>query len=213
MTTETERANAEVEFILDEALRLNIRIGTDGAAEAVPRGAPLFRSQHSPTSRSDHCSYYRGESAVSDDVIALRRRLRAQGFKPIPVLGKVPSLKGWQSKLETNDAEIALWVKLFPHSHNTGILTINTPTIDIDILNPFAATAVEELFRDRLDERGYIPVRFGRAPKRAIPFRTDAPFKKIAIPLIAADGDTSQKLEFLCDGQQVVIATAHSRAL
>src|SRR5262245_44548489 len=42
-----------------------------------------------------------------------------------------------------------------------------------------------------------------------MPFRTDVPFDKIAISLIAANGDRSQKLEFLCDGQQCVVHGVH----
>jgi hypothetical protein len=146
---------------------------------------------------------------MSDDVTALRRRLRAKGFAPIPVSGKIPALEGWQLKHDTNDAEIGLWAKLYPYSQNTGILTRLVPTLDIDILNPEAAAAVEALARERLDERGYLPVRFGRSPKRALPFRTDEPFKKIGVALIAPGGDTSQKLELLSDGQQVVVAGIH----
>jgi hypothetical protein len=150
---------------------------------------------------------------MSDDVTALRRRLRAKGFAPIPVSGKIPALEGWQLKHDTNDAEIGLCAKLYPYSQNTGMLTRLVPTLDIDILNPEAAAAVEGLARERLDERSYLPVRFGRSPKRALPFRTDEPFKKIGVALIAADGDKTQKLELLCDGQQLVVAGIHPGTL
>jgi hypothetical protein len=76
---------------------------------------------------------------VPDDVTALRRRLRARGFAPIPLFGKIPSLEKWQTKHDANDAEIDLWAKLYPYSQNTGILTRFVPTLDIDILNPEAA--------------------------------------------------------------------------
>ena len=55
---------------------------------------------------------------------------------------------------------------------NTGILTRLMPTIDLDLLNELAAIAAENLFRERFDRRGFILTRIGRAPKRAIPFRT-----------------------------------------
>ena len=38
---------------------------------------------------------------------------------------------------------------------------------------------------------------------RAIPFRTEEPFNKIVINLIAVDGSEGQKIEFLADGEQV----------
>jgi hypothetical protein len=49
----------------------------------------------------------------------------------------------------------------------------------------------------------------GKPPKRAIPFRTEEPFKKIVVNLIAPDGSEGQKIEFLADGEQVVVAGIH----
>ena len=63
--------------------------------------------------------------------------------------------------------------------------------------------------RERFEERGHILPRIGKAPKRAIPFRTAVPFAKITANLIAADGSTGEKIEFLCAGQQVVVAGIH----
>jgi hypothetical protein len=97
---------------------------------------------------------------------------------------------------------------MFPDARSTGILTRNTPTFDADILNPNAAAAVEEMVRERFEERGYILVRVGRAPKRAMPFRTDKPFKKIVCNLVSVFG-SEEKLEFLGDGQQVVLFGVH----
>jgi 8-oxo-dGTP pyrophosphatase MutT (NUDIX family) len=88
---------------------------------------------------------------------------------------------------------------------NTGALTRLMPTLDIDILNPEAA---EALARERFEERGFVLVRIGKPPKRAIPFRTDEPFDKITGNVIAPNGD-QQKIEFLCDGQQVVVDGIH----
>jgi AAA domain len=50
--------------------------------------------------------------------------------------------------------------------------------------------------------------RTGAAPKRAVLFRTDTPFAKKAIWFVAPDGEF-HKIEFLCDGQQVVVAGIH----
>jgi hypothetical protein len=52
-------------------------------------------------------------------------------------------------------------------------------------------------------------LRYGRKPKAAILFRTDKPFKKVKLELVAPDGSTDQKLEFLGDGQQVVVHGVH----
>jgi hypothetical protein len=51
-------------------------------------------------------------------------------------------------------------------------------------------------------------VRVGQFPKRAIPLRTDEPFRKIVRKLTAPDGST-HKIEVLGDGQQVAVAGLH----
>ena len=85
------------------------------------------------------------------------------------------------------------------------------PCVDIDILNPEAAEAAEALIRERYEERGYILVRIGLAPKRAVLFRTDEPFKKIQVILIAPNGPNGkdEKIEFLGDGQQLACFGIH----
>jgi hypothetical protein len=142
---------------------------------------------------------------------AQRLTLLKNGYMPIPVRGKHPAPKAWQKKTDTNAEDIELWEKVYPDATNTGILTRLTPAIDIDILAPDAAAAIEELVRERFEERGDILVRIGQAPKRAILLRTDTPFKKIAGDVIAPNGDTDQKIELLADGQQVVVFGMHPK--
>jgi hypothetical protein len=143
------------------------------------------------------------------NLIALRHRLRACGYSPIPCNGKRPPMEGWDEKINADDDEIRLWSGLYPHATNTGVFTRLVPTIDIDILNPEAAAAVENLVSERHAEHGNILVRFGLRPKRAIPFRTDEPFKKITANLVAPDGSEGQKIELLADGQQFIVAGIH----
>jgi len=138
----------------------------------------------------------------------VRLQLHANGYAPLPLRGKVPVLKNWQQKTETNAQEITLWPSILPDATDTGNLTGKTPTLDIDILNEEAARAAEEIVCANHEEHGRVLVRFGRWPKRAIPFRTDEPFKKIQVSLIAPNGK-EEKVEFLGDGQQVVVAGMH----
>lgn len=149
--------------------------------------------------------------AVEATPTALRLKLLASSYAPLPVEGKRPPLKGWQKKTVTSAAEIELWEQLYPYAANTGILTQLTPTLDIDIMNPEAAQAIEALARERFEERGCVLTRTGLAPKRAILLRTDKPFKKITANVIAPNGDTDQKLELLGDGQQVVVFGTHPK--
>ena len=140
----------------------------------------------------------------------IRQKLRIAGFSPLPIIGKRPAMEKWETKFDVNPDEIQLWDRLWPNARNTGFLTRHTPTLDIDVLNEEAAVAVEKLVRERYEsERGCILVRVGLAPKRAIPFRTDQPFKKIDEKLIALDGSAGQKIELLADGQQVVCFGIH----
>jgi hypothetical protein len=150
-------------------------------------------------------------SAVALTPTALRLKLLANGYAPLPIEGKRPPLKGWQKKTETNAAEIELWEKVYPCATNTGILTQLTPTLDIDITNLEAAEAVEVLARERFEERGVVLIRTGQAPKRAILLRTNTPFKKITGNVIAANGGADQKIELLADGQQAVVFGTHPK--
>ena len=139
----------------------------------------------------------------------IRLGLVDKGYEPLPLNGKIPVLDKWQKRNGTSPGDIEIWSKLYPYAGNTGILTKVTPTLDIDVLDPDAAAAVEALARERFEERGYVLPRFGNAPKRAIPFRTNDPFRKVKIELIAPDGSVGQKLEMLGDGQQVVVHGIH----
>jgi hypothetical protein len=146
----------------------------------------------------------------SFDVITDKRlRLRHADFDPIATIGKATHIPGWSSKFDVNDEEIKFWPTAWPDHRNTGALTKRMPCIDIDVLDPDAAAAVETVVREHCEEHGDIHVRFGKAPKRAIPFRTDEPFDKITVDLIAPNGDTDQKIEFLGSGQQVIVDGIH----
>ena len=105
------------------------------------------------------------------DVEELRCKLAAQGYSPLPLNGKRPPMKEWTTKTTTNVEEVVLWGKVYPDCPNTGVLTRLIPAIDIDITDPSAADQVESLARDRFEEHGWLLVRFGAFPKRAIPLR------------------------------------------
>ena len=138
-----------------------------------------------------------------------RRRLLAGGYSPLPLIGKRPVFDDWQKRIDVTEHEIEYWSRSAPAAANTGILTKFVPTLDIDLLDTTAAVAVEQLARERFEEQGPVLTRTGAPPRRAVPFRSDAPFGKIKVDLIAPDGSTGQKLEFLGDGQQVVVHGIH----
>ena len=71
---------------------------------------------------------------------------------------------------------------------NTGVLTRNTPFVDIDVTDEEVAEEIEALFESDIESSA---VRIGLPPKRAIPFRTDAPFKKMATAIYGAERQAS----------------------
>ena len=83
------------------------------------------------------------------------------------------------------------------------------PAFDVDIVNEDAARAVEDLVRERYADAGVLMTRIGRAPKRAFLFRADEVFDKIEVSLIDRGGKQGEKIEFLADGQQVVLFGVH----
>jgi hypothetical protein len=143
----------------------------------------------------------------SSPITALRLQLRAAGFPPLPCEGKKPAPKAWP-KLNADDTNIKRWPQTFPAAVNTGVLCATVPCLDIDVLHPEAADAVEAMVRARFAERGQVLTRFGRRPKRCVLFRTYEPFKKITLLLIAPD-DSEQRLEVLGAGQQAILFGIH----
>jgi hypothetical protein len=145
---------------------------------------------------------------ISHIITALRLRIRANGFSPLPLMGKVPAMEKWTEKTNCTEAEIGLWPGLWHFAENTGVLAALAPGLDIDIRIPEAADAIEALAREWFEEHGDIHVRFGEPPKRLIPLRCDEPFKKIQRRLIGPDGQ-EHRLEVLGKGQQYVVAGIH----
>jgi Bifunctional DNA primase/polymerase, N-terminal len=146
----------------------------------------------------------------------MRLTLCQHGYTPVPLYGKTPpvfrknnSRKGmadWQRLDNVSREQIEMWGKTWPDAINTGILTRLTPTLDLDILNEEAARAVEDMVRERFEERGYVLTRIGLPPKRAMLFRTTEPFAKITVNFVSAKGE---KIEFMGDGQQIVADGIH----
>jgi hypothetical protein len=148
-----------------------------------------------------------GGLTMADQVtLEIRLQLRRLGYDPLPLVGKACFLKQWETKTNISAEEIALWSTTHPHASNTGVVNKFTPFLDIDILNEEAAKAAEEIVRRRV--QGLILVRVGLPPKRATPFRTDVPFKKIKVVLTASNG-AEEKVEFLGDGQMIAVAGIH----
>jgi hypothetical protein len=149
-----------------------------------------------------------------------RHQLRAAGYLPIPLFGKVPpihgknnsakTLFGWDKLQDVSDEQLTMWAKTWPDAKNTGLLTRLMPTLDLDICNEEAVRALEDHVREHHEERGPILVRIGLPPKRVILFRTNEPFAKFVVNLIAPNG-SEEKIEFLAAGAQVAAFGIHPK--
>jgi hypothetical protein len=139
----------------------------------------------------------------------IRMCLAQNDFVPIPVNGKAAVLEGWQKRTTTSQSDLDAWARMFPGARNTGLVCDYCPTLDLDLLDAATVDAAVAMVRARFEGRGKVLVRHGQRPKCAIPFRCDAPFAKIQVPLIAPDGAVGEKLEFLCRGQQIVVDGEH----
>ena len=125
--------------------------------------------------------------------------------------GKVPAeyrnghwvlLSGWEVAQFTSEQLTAHLTS----GANLGLRTARFPCVDIDCDHKLAAEAIRARVVALL---GPAPCRSrGNSPRTALLFRTDAPFKKMALPFTLPDG-TKHKVEILCDGQQVVVAGRH----
>jgi Protein of unknown function (DUF3631)/Bifunctional DNA primase/polymerase, N-terminal len=143
--------------------------------------------------------------------IEVRLQMIENGYPPVACNGKEPVMRQWERQTDVSPDTLAVWARDFPTATNTGMLCPMTPTFDIDVSNPEAVDAIVALVEERFGDRGKVLLRTGRRPRLAVPFRTNTPFKKIKVELIApdGDGDTEQKLEFLGMGQQVIVHGIH----
>ena len=164
------------------------------------------------------CAMEHARQPDPTEVLALRHKLRAAGYSPIPLYGKTPpvygknnkrkGLDGWQNLQEVTREQIEMWSLTWPDAYNTGVLTRHVPVLDLDILNEEAARAVEDHVCGHYAERGCPLTRIGKPPKRAFPFRTDEPFKKFKVGVTAPSG-ALEEIEFLGDGEQLACFGIH----
>ena len=142
--------------------------------------------------------------AALDRVTAYRKQLLASGYSPVPVNGKRINLSDWQN-IRATSAIIDTWAITRADHLNTGVLCRDTPFIDIDVTVEEVAEEIEALLDSEIENSA---VRIGLPPKRAIPFRTDVPFKKIATQFKDPNG-LVHKVEVLGDGQKIVVNGIH----
>jgi putative DNA primase/helicase len=142
-------------------------------------------------------------------------RLAAGGYDVIPISrvtdpvkhpGKQPAMReGWQ-----NGCPKEAWPSYA--SCGVGILTKNTPALDIDIRDPELAETIQELADEFF---GDAPYRIGEPPKRLMPFRLEGePFDKMRLDWWSLGHERHEPqrppaVEILARGQQFVALGIH----
>jgi P4 family phage/plasmid primase-like protien len=133
--------------------------------------------------------------------------LICSGFSILPVRRnkKAPQLDGWR-----NLRSLSKYNKLAIVRRHTkcsiGLDTALTPAFDIDCDH---ADVVEQLRAEILLKFGGLPERLGRSPRIAMLFKAHEPFKKVTSATWVDEFGEEQKVEFLGNGQQVVIYGYH----
>jgi hypothetical protein len=136
----------------------------------------------------------------------IRLRLRHVGFHPLPCRGKRPAVGGWPHH-DADAAEIARWSKDYPDADNTGLLTRDTPVIDVDVYDADVAQDMKALVEGIIGEA--LVVRRGQGAKFALLFRTAEPFKKLHTGEWLSPDGVAHHVEILGDGQQFIAFGVH----
>jgi P4 family phage/plasmid primase-like protien len=124
---------------------------------------------------------------------------------PIPHGSKRPALAGWQ-KLVSTPEMVRAWASNGYADGNIGVLTRDTPGVDLDILDDAFAREMEVFVTSLV---GDAPVRVGKAPKRLLLYCTDTPFTKRSSPFFVDGAGLKHRVEILADGQQFVAYGTH----
>jgi AAA domain/Bifunctional DNA primase/polymerase, N-terminal len=151
------------------------------------------------------------DRTVPDKIIAERLALLANGYKPVPVAGKIPEGVGkWPTVcLDASEDKVRTWISQYPENTNTGALTGTIVTPDIDLLEVGVA---KEVFAAAETILGVTPLqRVGKAPKILLCYRSETPIRKRQTGefYLPYSPGVAQKVEVLGKGQQFVVFGTH----
>lgn len=143
---------------------------------------------------------------------AIAPRLANSGYDPVPIIPgeKRPRPDAWQNGGFAEHASD--FVNDF-----TGILTKDTPAVDIDVTDPDVVREIEAIVYDVLDCHEMPPPRrIGNAPRTLMVFKSNEPFDKLSTAYyqLPTDPTVDGKLkashvEILANGQQFVAFAIH----
>jgi predicted P-loop ATPase len=161
------------------------------------------------------------ESSLQDQqsdgpLTALRLRLLANGYEPIPITapgarvkspGKQPTMPGWAA-LDLSPPVVRSWgTGPEARNTNTGLRCGAMIGLDIDVLDAGLAAALEEEAYSRLGHTGLR--RIGKAPKLLLCYRAAEDITKLETPEFLLPDGTKAQVEALAKGQQFVAYGVH----
>lgn len=139
------------------------------------------------------------------------RTLFENGYHPVPIKPgyKYPyGIKGWQKANGVPESTIEKWEQKYPN-WGVGILTCNTPAIDIDVLDPDIVQELAEFTSVRIGSMSFSH-RVGQKPKLLIPCRfAGEPFRKVQSAAYEDFMGDVHRVEILGIGQQFVAHAVH----
>lgn len=135
-------------------------------------------------------------------------QLIAAGYSPLPIRAgfKAPAISDWQNCHADAD-KMDQWLS-DPRMANcgVGILTENTPAIDIDCLDKDVSYKLVKWVENNI---GKAPLRIGKKPKALMVFRCNEPFGKIRSNEYVDILGNKNAVEVLAKGQQFVAYAVH----
>lgn len=140
------------------------------------------------------------------DLADLRRQLIANGYLPIPAVGKKGCSGGWSSMRMTAE-DVDEVIRDYPFGTNTGLLTGEIVAIDIDTPDHDTAAHLTALAMG-LPDAGQALQRVGKAPKVTFVFRATTPRQKVVTSAYRIGGEKCQ-IEVLGAGQQFIAFGVH----
>lgn len=151
-----------------------------------------------------------GETVIANgyDIIPIKR---GEKYPPHDNWQKTKATPSWLAKVlvegikQEKDGETRV-IKVA--DAGIGLLTRNTPGVDIDISDVEMSKYMEDWILERMGQFS-APVRIGRYPRRLLMFRTDEPFSKVNSNEYLDEFGEKQKVEVLADGQQFVAYHIH----
>lgn len=141
-----------------------------------------------------------------EEITQQRLRLRANGYAPIPAVGKRPTVPDWTGGT-ADEGTIRSWGPV--HGTNTGIVCGDLVAVDIDVSNLNLVGEILKAVMRHLPEGKRLLARAGRVPRLLLVFRAAEPTAKRATPKYKLPNGEKAQVELLATGQQFIAYGTH----